>query len=337
MASGTRAETVVMKNSDHLTGTITHSDGKKLTLHTDYAGDITMDWSAVTEVTSEKTLFVVTPDKKTISGTITTADSGLLVHTASAGDVRVPLNDVAIVRSTEEQDAYEKSLHPGFRDNWKGNVNLGFALSRGDNSTSSFTTGWNADRKTLSDHVAIYASSLYSKTNASGVSEISANSVLGGIRYDKNFTERMFAFGAGDFSHDALQDLDLQSIYTVGVGAHIVNHPTTTLDVSGGPNYTREVYGGQPIRNSAGATVGEDYSHQIGKLVALNEHFYFYPDLSNRGQYRFSFDGGSVTKISRWLAWQVTISDRFISNPPALGIVRNSFIVSTGFNVSFGQ
>ena len=330
-------KTLVMKNSDRLSGTMVNSDNTHVSIKTDYAGEISVQWSAVTELISEKPLFVITSDKKTISGTITKVDAILVVHTASAGDVRVPLTDVSIVRSTEGQDAYEKSLHPGLREDWKGEVNIGFSLARTENTTTNFSTGGNADRKTLNDHFGVYASSLYAKTNAGGTNQVTANTILGGLRYDRNFTSRMFAFGSGDFSHDELQALDLQSILTAGIGVHLLNRPKTTLDLSAGPNYTRASYSGGVTRNLAGATLGEDFVHQIGKLVALNEHFYFYPDLTNRGQYRFAFDGGSVTKISGWLGWQVMLGDRFISDPPFLGTPRNSIILSTGLNFSFGK
>jgi Protein of unknown function, DUF481 len=335
--SAVHAETLVLKNADRLTGVIVHSDGSHVTIKTEYAGAISVPWSAVKELTSDKTLFVTTSDKKTVSGTIAMEGSTLVVHTASAEDVRVPLASVAIVRSTDEQTAYEKSLHPGLRENWTGGVNIGFALSRTENSTTNFSSAWNAERKTLGDHFAVHASSLYSRTSATGTNQVTANTILGGLRYDRNFSQRWFAFGIGDFSHDALQDLDLQSIYSFGLGLHVWNRPRTTLDVSGGGNYTREVYAGVAARNLAGGTAGEDFTHQVNKLVTLNEHFYFYPDFTNRGQYRFAFDGGSVTKISSWLGWQVTISDRFVSNPPILGVPRNSMIVSTGLNFSFGQ
>jgi len=332
-----RAETIVMKNDDRLTGVIVHSDANHVTIKTDYAGEVSVQWSAVKDLTSNKTLFVTTSDKKTVSGTVAMEDTTLLVHPASAGDVRVPVSSVAIVRSADEEAAYEKSLHPGLLEDWKGGVNVGYALSRSENTTMNFTSGWNADRKTLSDHIAVYASSLYSKTSAGGESAVTANAILGGLRYDRNIASRIFAFGSGDFSHDALQGLDLRSIYSAGLGIHVWNRPQTTLDVSAGGNYTREVYSGVAARNLGGVTAGEDLTHQIGKLVSLNEHFYFYPDLTNTGQYRFSFDGGSVTKISKWLGWQVTLSDRFVSDPPILGTPRNTMILSTGLNFAFGQ
>ena len=37
-----------------------------------------------------------------------------------------------------------------------------------------------------------------------------ANLVTGGLRYDRNFEPRMFAFVGADFMSNALQDLDLR-------------------------------------------------------------------------------------------------------------------------------
>ena len=52
MASAASADTVVLKNGDHLTGTIEVSDGHDVTLKTDYAGEIKIQWASVTQVTT---------------------------------------------------------------------------------------------------------------------------------------------------------------------------------------------------------------------------------------------------------------------------------------------
>ena len=46
-ASAARADTVVLKNGDHLTGAVEVSDGKDVTLKTDFAGEIKIQWSAI--------------------------------------------------------------------------------------------------------------------------------------------------------------------------------------------------------------------------------------------------------------------------------------------------
>ena len=52
MASASAADTVVLKNGDHLTGTVEVSDGKDVTLKTDFAGEIKIQWAAVQELSA---------------------------------------------------------------------------------------------------------------------------------------------------------------------------------------------------------------------------------------------------------------------------------------------
>jgi putative salt-induced outer membrane protein len=335
LAYATFADTIVLKNGDHLTGTIESSDAKEITFKTDYAG----------ETSTDKALYVVKTDKATVNGTLTAADSNVTVHTANAGDVTVPLSNVAIIRSPDQQQAYENSLHPGFFEAWKGGANLGFALARGNSDTTNLAVGFNADRKTNSDETKMYLSSIYT-TTGTPISATTANEITGGIRYDRNINHTLFGFVSGDFAHNQLQDLDIQQIYTGGLGAHLINHPNTTLDVLAGGNYTRETYSGATTaggpstnvqRNLAAVTLGEDFMKKFGSTSTLNEHFYFYPDISETGEYRFSLDTGWVTQIKKWLGWQITISDRYITNPPIIGTKDNDVVLSTGLNFSFSH
>jgi len=338
------ADSVTLSNGDHLSGTIVTSDGKNLSLKTDYAGEIKINWSAVKEVSSDKPLFVVTGDK-TVNGVITTDGTNLIVHTASSGEVQVPFGKITVVRPADQQAAYEKTLHPSLAQGWKGGVSIGLAIARGNSDTTSLSSGFTADRKTLNDELTIYESSIY--TSNGGVnSGTTANSILGGIKYDRNFSKRLFGFVSGDFTHDELQGLNLRSIYSGGLGWHWINNPNTTLDLLGGINYTRETYSSSTTatttglsvdRNLPGITTGEVLMHKFGASTVVTQDFYFYPDLSSIDQYRFSVDFASVTKINKWLAWQFSLSDRYVTDPPIVGTKTNDVILSTGLNVSFAH
>ena len=336
-------DTLVLKNGDHLTGTISDSDGKQLTLKTDYAGEIKVQWPAIQDITSEKPLYVVTPEKKTVNGNVTVEGNAMVVHTSTEGEVRVPLAAVTIVRSVDEEQAYEKGLHPGLLQDWKGGINVGFAFARGNSDTTNLNTGFTADRKTLADEIKLYSSSIYTTNGATtggSPGGVTADAVLGGASYDRNLTKRLFVFGSGDFTHDALQDLTLRQIYTGGLGWHEINNPNTTLDILAGVNYTREDYSDGATtasvgRNLPGITVGENFTHKFGGSTVLTEDFLFYPDLSDINQYRFSLDSGVVTKINKWLGWQTSLSDRYVTDPPIFGTKANDFIFSTGLNVAF--
>ncbi len=342
------ADTVTMKNGDRLTGTLGDSDGKAITIHTDYAGDVKVNWSAIKEVASAKPVFVVTSDKNVISGTVAPEGDHLVVHTTPESAVVVPLAKITAVRSAEGQQTYEKIAHPGLLHEWKGSATVGFALARGNSDTTDLNSGLALNRKTLTDQIKLYESSVYATSGATPTtptSGVTANAILGGGRYDRNITDKMFGFASADFTHDQLQELTLQSIYTGGLGWHAIARPSTTLDIFAGINYTREMYSATASsvvtsslnRNLPGITAGEDFTHKFGASSTFTEDFTFYPDLSDISQYRFSLDAGWVTKFNKWLGWQISLADRYVTNPPILGARSNDLILSTGLNLSLGQ
>ncbi len=48
------ADQIVLKNGDRLTGTIEKSDDKTLMIKTEFAGEVTVQWPAVQEITSSQ-------------------------------------------------------------------------------------------------------------------------------------------------------------------------------------------------------------------------------------------------------------------------------------------
>jgi hypothetical protein len=60
LTSAVFADQITLKNGDHLSGTIVKSDGKTLVLHTEFAGDVTVQFPAITQISTEKELHVTT-------------------------------------------------------------------------------------------------------------------------------------------------------------------------------------------------------------------------------------------------------------------------------------
>ncbi len=323
------ADQIVLKNGDRLTGTVVKSDGKILVLHTEFAGDVTLKYEAITQITTDEQLHVDLKNGQTVVGPMTTSDGKIKVTTKAGGTVEAPKEDVAIIRNDAEQTAHDKSMHPGLLHN---------------NQTENLALAFNAVHPTLNDKITMYASTVYAKNNAPGASPSTvADLVQGGIRYDRNLNPRLFAFVGGDFMSDALQALNLRSVVTVGLGFHAIKSDKTTLDLLGGINYTRESYAttisGTVItpaftRKFAALTLGEEFSHKVGASTVVVQKLYFYPDLSDTGQYRGTFDLGTVTKISKWLGWQNQFGDVYVTNPPP-GKKQNDVVLTTGLNIAF--
>ena len=345
IALSANAEQVTLKNGDRITGTVIKSDGKTLVVKTDYAGDLSIGWASIQDLSSDKKLFVATPDKKMVSGTVATQDADLVVTTGQ-GAVHVPKASVGLIRSEAEEAAYQASLHPSLSHNWAGGLNFGFALARGNSQTKNLNLGFNAVRPTNHDKITMYANSIYSTNDKSTASpHVTANTIFGGIRYDRNIAPRLFLFGAGDFITDDLQSLNLRSILTGGLGFHAIKTDQSTLDFLAGANYTRESYAdifdsthtlvqGAFTRSFAGLTLGDEFNHKIGKASLFTQRFYYYPNLNNGGGYRTALDATFSTKLNKWLGWQTGFSDRYTSNPAPTNL-KNDVLFTTGLNLTF--
>ena len=335
------ADQVSLKNGDRLTGTIVQSDGKTLVLHTEYAGDLTVKWDAIKGIDSSEPLRVQLPDGKTVVGPVSTSDDTVKVATAS-GEVAAPVGGV---KSLSQQAAYEKMENASLLQGWKGGVNAGFSLTGGNSETKNLAIGFLADRQSLKSKLSAYANAVYATRTTDiitvappstfKVTSTTANTEAGGLRYDHDLSPKTFAYAAADFFADALQDLNLRSVFGGGAGYHAIKNDNTTLDFLGGLNYTRESYTTLQ-RNLIALTLGEELMHKLGKSTVLNQNLYFFPDLNSLGDYRGTFNFASVTKISKWFGWQNSFADVYVTNPP-VGKKQNDVILTTGLNVAFGH
>lgn len=348
LASAAFADQITLKNGDRITGTVVKSDGKTLVIHTDSAGDVTVKFDAVAKISTEKALHVALKNGQTVNGTITTTDDKIDVATTTGKPVEAPTADVVAIRNDADQLAYEKALHPTLLEGWNGGANIGFSLTRGNSQTENLSLGFNAARLTNTDKITLYTNAVYG-TNQLATPSTTANTEMGGIRYDRNINPRLFGFISADFSSNGLQDLNLRSVGSLGLGFHAIKKDTTTLDILAGGNFTDENYtqfttntavtppvttSSKLIHNYAALTLGEELTHKMGKSSVLTEKLYFFPDLSEAGQYRGTFDVALVTKINKWFGWQSNVSDIYVSNPP-LGTRDNDVVLTTGLNVTF--
>jgi len=328
------AEQVTLKNGDRLTGAILSVSDKKLTIKTEHAGTVTIDWDAIATFTSDQPMVVTRMDKQVVSGPVSTTDAVVAV-TTTAGMQKIPMADVAVMRSPADQAAYEKSLHPGMLEGWAGGGNFGLALARGNSDTTNLALGFNAARPTTTDRWTIQAASIYSTSTTDKVSSTTANALGGFIRYDRNLTRKLFAFGLFAGAYDHAQDLNVRLNPSGGLGYHAIASKMTTLDLLGGFGYTYENYSTGLTNNLMNATIGDEFSHKFTANTSVMQDFYFFPYLNGGGGYRGVFDFGLSSKLYRAITWNLNFSDRYNSKPVA-GNKNNDILLTTGLGLAFG-
>jgi hypothetical protein len=334
-ASSAWADKVVLKNGDQVTGAIVKKDGKSLTIKTDQFGVVTTAWDQVASIQSDKPLNVAIPDGRTVQGKIATADGKVEVATKDATLSLAPA-EVGTIRDDDEQKAYERLLKPGWLQLWAGNGSLGFAGTGGNSRALTFTTAVNAARVTNTDKTSVYFNAIDSSALVSGKDSNTARAVRAGISYDFNLAPRLFVDTFNDYEYDKFQNLNLRFVVGAGLGFHAVKTSRSLLDLLGGIDFNHSSFSTPLIQDTSEAYFGDGYSYKLGTATTLTQSFRMFNDLTNSGTYRVNFDIGASTKISRWLTWNLALSDRYL-NHPAPGRKTNDYLYTTGLGITFGK
>jgi len=345
-----RADQVTLKNGDRLTGTIVKSDDKEHTLlvKTEFAGDVNVKWDAISSIVSSQPLHLTTKDGQTIVGTVTASEDQFKVVTNTTGEVTAKKESIVAVRNDAEQKAYDTEIdrlrNPKLTDFWSGVLDTGLSLTRGNSESTTYTLAGKAARVTAKDKIGVYATAIYAKDNTTPPERTTAHAIRGGVRFDLNLTPKLFVFGLTDFEYDEFQNLDLRNSIGGGLGYYLIKNERIQFDVFGGGTFLQE-YFSVPInpavspatsRKSGEIIVGEELAAKIGSKLTLSERFAIYPNLSESGQYRFTFDTTAAIKLKSWLSWQSTFSDYYISNPVP-GKKTNDILLASGLRLQFGK
>jgi hypothetical protein len=328
------ADQVVLINGDTITGSIVKKDSGKLTVKTQYMGEVSMPWTAVKSVKSDETLTVELPGGERVKGPVSTNENTLVVSTTPPHSV--PMAVVGDMRNPAEQQTWERLQHPGILELWTGFWDTGLALARGNARTDTLTDSFTATRVTRSDKITVSFNQIYGTARVNNVTSAIASAVRGGWSYNHQLNSKLFVSTLNDYEHDRFQNLDLRFVAGGGLGFQTIKTERTNLAFLAGADYERENFIQGVERDSGEANFGDDLLYKFSSVTSVTQSFRMFPNLTRTGEYRLNFDLSTVTALKKWLGWHVTASDRFLSNP-VFGRQRNDVLISTGLRVTFAR
>ena len=339
------ADQISLVNGDRLTGKVIKKEADSLTIKGDLIGEVTLKWKDVATISTEAPVTVVTTPG-TVQGTLSTAE-GKVVVKGSAGEQAMALPDVSVIRNADEQRRFERYQNPPWTDLWAGYVDLSLASAAGNSRTLTVATAVNATRATNHDKTSLYFNQIYSRGLVNNVLSETANAMRGGWGYQHDIGPRIFVNVFNDYEHDVFQSLDLRTVFGGGLGYHLLNGERWKLDLLGGGSWNREQYStpivpatdtteAQFLRNTAEVYWGDDLLWNISGKSTFKQSFRMFNNMSDLGNYRVNFDIGIDNKIWKALSWQLTGSDRYITNP-APGRKTNDLLLAAGIRFTFSR
>lgn len=334
------ADQVTLLNGDRITGSVVKKDTKTLTFESDVFGAIKLPWNKVQSLTTDEPVFVELSDKQTVKGTIQSKEDHVEVKTPDT--LRdTTLAELVAIRNSEEQEAYERLLDPAWTRLWAGNVTLGWAGARGNAKALTFTTGLNVARVTSTDKTTAHFNAIRATALVDGISATTAQALRGGWGYNRNIASRFVWNAFNDYEYDRFQNLDLRFVLGGGLGYVAWKHERGRLDLQAGGAYDRESFAASEAqsaftRDSGETYVGNEFTLKLSAVTSMYQNSRFFSNLTRAGEYRFNGDFGADTKLTRWLTWNISISDRYLSNPVP-GRKNHDFLYTTGIGVAFSH
>ena len=335
-----RADQLLLKNGDRLTGKIVRSDARELTLQTQYAGAIKVQRGAIASISSEQTLNLFTTDGQRYVGAVATDNNHFRIKTADSRIMNAPVESIAIIRSGEEQTRFEaeeeRYRHPGLFELWHTSFDFGMSLVRGNSDALTFAGGFSGERATRRDKTTSYFNAVRASGTRNGTRQTIASLARFGGRYESNLSEQNFAFASVDTEYNRAQRLRPRIVLGGGVGRHMLKNENTKLDLFGGLSSNHEFFSDGNRRQLTEALIRQELSHKLNKQTSVTEKFALYPNLTQPGEFRANIEISTVTALTKHFSWYVNFGNRYISNPLP-HTQPNDLLLTTGIRATFGR
>ncbi|PYR44644.1 MAG: hypothetical protein DMF89_27280 [Acidobacteria bacterium] len=227
------ADHVVLTNGDSLTGIVAAASMSELVVDTELAGRVTLKWSAVSQLTSTTSVRATLPTGQIVEGAPIVSNGHFAIQPGNGATLP---SDLATLRALEMVRATTNA------PSWRGSLNSGWDISRGNSETWTISTNGTATRLGPVDRLGAYGAYLFSAIGSGADAVTTARAFRSGLRYDHDLTRPLFGFVFGDVESDPLQLLDLRTVGGGGAGVHVVKTAATQLNLFGGASYARDAY-----------------------------------------------------------------------------------------------
>lgn len=344
------ADTIKLKNGDRLTGAIVKSDEKALVLRTDYAGAITVKWEAIQEIESRQPLHVVSRNGQTLVGTLASIDDKIAVTAKDGGKVELSKSEITILRNAQQQAVEDRLAKPRLRDLWTGSADFGLSLSSGNAAITAINAGGDLARNTRHDRTAFFYRQISTTDRSVSPVRKLVNAKRAGAEYIYHLTSRLSALGIAYFDFDERLRLDLRATTAGGLGYRFIKNERTTFRVFGGLAYIKETFDVTPrataavprpvpatlSRNGLDGLLGEEWRFRMNPRTQFFEKVEYYPSFRGVG-YRLNTDSGLTVGLTQYLGLNLTLSTRYLDQPPLPGIKKSDTLLTTGIRFNFGR
>jgi putative salt-induced outer membrane protein YdiY len=296
------ADEVIFLNGDRLTGKIVSAAGGKLVLKTDAAGEVTIDLAKVKTFSSDEPIDVRVGDKKI-------PHDGQIEAEMTPGTPPAPLAIKDIIAINPPPPA------------WHGSFALNGLFTTGNSETEQIGFLFRLHKKWDEDRLLFGAEYSYGRQTDpnTGVSSTTVDFGQASAKYERDLTEKFYAYGLLRFERDGVAKLDYRFTPSAGVGYRWFEGPSFNFSTEAGLAYTYEEYSTTGSNSFWGPRFAYSVDWRPVEPLRLYNTFEYLPSFrAFTEDYLVNINAGLRATVWKGLFTDVRIEYRY-DNEPAPG------------------
>ncbi len=325
VSSAQKADTVLLKNGDRITGKILNLKGGKLVVQTDAAGKVTLEWTKVKGLDSASPIELVLQDGTRLKRKVAPgAEGNLKLEGGTLGLPSVPMNLVTGINPPPKPPV-----------KWTGNVNLGATKTAGNSNNTSVSATMDAVRRSSIDRFTFGAGWLYTeqKNQTTKKKDITERRTYVGLKYDYFVAKRWYLNANTKAENSKASDLDLR--YTVGAGAgyQFYEEPDFSLNGELGLGYFYEKFRNESSQDHVTLRAASNLAWKLTADLGYNHLVEWYPSTEKFSDMLIHYDGRMTASLTKSMFLQFQLLWDWDSTP-AQGQRRSdtTYILSIGWS-----
>ena len=303
LACSARADTVLLKNGDLITGEGCSVAKGKVALKTDYAEKVELDLSAVEKLSFDQPVKVVLSD-----GTE---------------------KEVTEISSAEIAEGKIEKVNPPLPKIWGLDLSAGYSLNRGNSKTGDTSLQLTVMRLIekicrLTAHGEYFHGT--AEDRDTGQDETVTDRGAGSLQADLFLIEDGYLYGRTELSYDKMKDLDRRIDNGLGLGYVVFRTDDASIDLEAGASYIDSKYDDGTKDHGIFLRLAENGELKINERLALVESVEYKPKTKDFKDYLINAEAGVRVSLGSNLYFKVSVIDRYDNNPAA-GKKRNDVSV----------
>lgn len=306
-------DTLVLVDGSTLVGDVGRMDATKITIVTEFAGELSIDTTKVVSLSTDDSVNVGLVSGDRLVGPVSQRDSGLVVQTRM-GEIPIAVQDIDGVWPEGEPSPQEMAIEEKAQakiGKWSATVEAGGLYTEGNSEQLNARGKILVQKKSDVELIQFYASGEYAEQSKVR----SASEAKAGMRYEYLFTDRLFGYVSQEVEYDEFENLDLRYSFAIGPGYYWIKKPNHELKTFAGVGLLHESFMDGFDRTDAQMEIGVDYMVDLTEWMKLTHMARYYPTFDSVRDYRLVFDTAVKMPIASSEIWSLKFGALYEYDP----------------------